>query len=93
MDDCYVFPITKEYESQGCTVKINAAKNPDFVDVSVKNNKTCKGLNVRYVLTSNDDKGYHKPDIQNIQNLVNDLIDQYGDKKCTRTHFTNQILS
>ena len=93
METCYRLPITSEYTTRGCTVKIDAAANSDCVDVFVKNNKTNFGSSFRYIIMPNSSNGYRDEDIKGIKNMLNDLLDQYGDPECNEIHFTNQILS
>ena len=93
MENCYRLPITKEYTSRGCTVKIDAASSSRYVDVEVTNNKTHKGSNVRFSLKPGSDDGYSNEDMCKIHSSINQLLDQYGDVECNNIHFTNQILS
>lgn len=93
MGKCYRLPITKEYISRGCTVNIDAAANSDCVDVTVKNNTTNAGSGFKYIILPDRDNGYMENDIQNIKDMLNNLLDEYGDKECREIHFTNQILS
>ena len=94
MESCYVFPITQEYESKGCTVKINAAANPHTVEIEVENIKTHMGSRAVYVLpvwTRN--RGYTDDDYKIIKEMTENLLNTYGEPEWNTVHFTNQILS
>lgn len=94
MGNCYVFPITTEYESRGCTVKINAAANPHSVEIDVENNKTHYGSRAVYVLPVwTRDKGYTDDDYKIIKEMTETLLNTFGEDEWETVHFTNQILS
>jgi hypothetical protein len=92
-NDSYRLPITTEYSARGCIVNINAATNKSGVDIKVQNIKTGKYGKASYLFIMNDDDWYSRSDILEIQNIINNLLDKYGDSKCLDIHFTNQILS
>lgn len=93
MDNFYRMPITREYETRGCKVKIDAASDDSCVDITVENLKTGDGSKYRYILLPGNDKGYSDKDIFTIQNELNNMLDKYGEIECNDIHFTNQILS
>ena len=93
-NDLYIMPITQEYDKRGCHVSINAAANSNGVDITVTNLKTNYTGYARYVLMPGREREwYNETDIREIQNMINSLLDTYGDQECNEIHFTNQILS
>jgi hypothetical protein len=93
MDSFYCLPITKEYTTRGCNVKIDAVTKSDRVSVSVKNINSGKGSMYIHVLLPGNDKGYSDRDMHIIKTELNRLLDEYGDDEWDNIHFTNQILS
>jgi hypothetical protein len=93
MNDSYRLPITNEYTARGCIVNINAASNESGVDIKVQSIKTGKIGRASYLFRNTTDEWYTRSDILEIQNIINDLLDKYGDTGCLDIHFTNQILS
>lgn len=93
MIDSYRLPITNEYSVRGCVVNINAAANDSCVDITVKSIKTGQIGRANYQFTKKIDEWYSKSDILEIQNIINNLLDKYGDTECLDIHSTNQILS
>lgn len=93
MNDSYKCPITTEYSTRGCIVNINAAKNESGVDIKVQSIKTGNIGRASYLFSDRPDEWYTRSDILEIQNIVNNLLDKYGDSGCLDIHFTNQILS
>ena len=93
MDDFYCAPITKEYTTRGCDVRIDAVTDPDRVTVTVKNNKSGKGSIYSHILLPNSDNGYSNKDMTIIKTELDKLLDEYGENECEKLHFTNQILS
>lgn len=92
MDNFYCLPITKEYITRGCNVKIDAVSDSDRVTVSVKNINTGEGSMYTHMLLPGNDKGYSNNDMKIIKNELNNLLDQYGEKEWDKVHYTNQIL-
>ena len=93
MSDVYRCPITNEYHTRGCIVNINAAKNNSGVDITVRNIKTGNIGRGSYIFRLHPEGWYAKSEILKVQNIVNDLLDKYGDNECLNIHSTNQILS
>lgn len=94
MENFYRLPISKEYETRGCKVNIDAYSDELRVDITVKNLTTGYGSSYVHELTSDrNDKGYTDEDMRTIKNELNNLLDNYGDPECNEIHFTNQILS
>ncbi len=94
MGDTYNMPITREYTTRGCRVNIDASSDNNCVDINVTNLKSGLSGNTRYILLPHKDtEWYTKEDIISIQNMINDLLDEYGDTECNEILFTNQILS
>lgn len=93
MENLYTMPITKEYETRGCKVSIDAANNPDRVDIYVENIKTGCKTGYSHILLPGNDKGYSDKDIREIKGAINTMLDNYGDPECNEIHFTNQIFS
>lgn len=95
MENCYKLPITKEYTTRGCNVKIDAASYQDRVDIYVTNIKTGKGMSYSYILDLSinfREKGYTENDIRTIKSIINELVDKYGESEWTEVNSTNQIL-
>ena len=92
-ENSYRLPITNEYTARGCIVNINAAANSSGVDIKVHSIKTGKIGRASYLFTDRSDEWYTRSDILEIQNIINNLLDKYGDSECLDIHFTNQILS
>ena len=93
MDNFYCLPITNEYITRGCNVKIDAVSNSNNVMITVNNINTGEGSSYNHTLISNHDKGYSDKDMSIIKNELNKLLDKYGDDEWDKIHFTNQILS
>ena len=93
MDNYYSIPITKEYKTRGCNVKIDAVSDPDHVTISVKNINKGTGSTYTHTLLPGNDKGYSNKDMYIIKNELNKLLDEYGEEEWDKIHFTNQILS
>ena len=94
MDTYYRLPVSREYETRGCSVKIDAYSDELCVDIVVRNIKTGLGSSYRYaLLPENNSYGYTESDIVTIRTELNRLLDDYGDPECSEIHFTNQILS
>ena len=93
MEISYHLPITEEYETRGCKVKIDAASNANSVKIDVFNIKTGYGSSYIHVLLPGNDKGYSDRDMSEIRENLNNMLDQFGESEWNEIHFTNQILS
>lgn len=87
------YPITGEYVTRGCRVKIDAASDPSSVSITVTNLKTGFSTSYVHILLPGNDKCYSEHDISEIHDNLNKMLDQYGEIECNEIHFTNQILS
>ena len=89
----YGTPISQEYETRGCKVKIDASLK-DRVELTVQNIKTGVSSKCIYLLSPlQHDKGYSEKDMSGIHNALNELIDQHGETECETITFTNTICS
>ena len=93
MSNSYRCPITNEYSTRGCIVNINAAAYNSGVDITVRNIKTGEVGRGSYIFRLNPDGWYARSEVLKVQDIVNTLLDKYGDHSCLDIHSTNQILS
>ena len=93
MENFYRIPITQEYETRGCNVKIDAATDNSCVNIHVTNLKSGDHASYRHILLPGNDKGYSDTDIFAIHSELNNMLDKYGEPGCNDIYFTNQILS
>lgn len=93
MGSYYKRPVTTEYETRGCRVKIDAASCKDRVDISVENIKTgAHGTFSHVLMPGRNDEGYTDIDMQSMKDGLNELLDRFGETEWKEIHFTNQIL-
>jgi hypothetical protein len=93
MENYCRIPLTREYETRGCTVKIDAASSDSRVIVDVRNIKTGDGSSYTHVILPGSDIGYMDRDVRDIRCAIDDLLDKYGEPLWKEIDFTNQILS
>ena len=89
----YGIPISQEYNTRGCKVKIDASTYSDSVTVTVTNINTGYTGTYVHVLSPVNNQGYTEYDMREIHENLNTMLDQYGESECNEIHFTNQILS
>lgn len=92
-DSVYRTPLTTEYTTRGCNVKIDAATCSERVTITVNNIKTGNGSSYTHILLPGNIDGYSDKDMRKIQDELNKLLDEYGESEWNEIHFTNQILS
>ena len=90
-----IYPITSKYEERRCIVNINTSTKYDVVYIDVQNKEDeSKYRHVDYYLHDPDSFcGYSNEDKSNIKNIINKLLEEYGDDDKCNTHYINQILS
>ena len=93
MENYCRIPMTREYETRGCRVKIDAASSDTRVTVEVYNIETGAGSMYTHVILPDRQIGYTDQDVHDIRSAIDDLLDKYGEPLWKEIDFTNQILS
>lgn len=85
-----ILPLTQQYEIRGCYIDINAALDPDYVFINIQKKGCDLSETVKYKLEKPSRYNYHKHDLKNIKNIINSLLDKYGDDSCII--YTSKII-